>query len=40
MVKPTTLELPDTPELQDIKKIVLNRDKIIEEKIRLGKLSN
>lgn len=29
----TTLELPDTPELQNIKKLVLNRDKIIEEQI-------
>ena len=33
ILKTTTLELPDTPELQDIKKLVLNRDKIIEEKI-------
>ena len=33
ILKTTTLELPDTPELQDIKKLVLNRDKIIEDKI-------
>ena len=33
ILKTTTLELPDTPELQDIKKLVLNRDKIIEEQI-------
>lgn len=33
ILKITTLELPDTPELQDIKKLVLNRDKIIEEQI-------
>lgn len=33
ILKSTTLELPDTPELQDIKKLVLNRDKIIEEQI-------
>lgn len=33
ILKTTTLALPDTPELQDIKKLVLNRDKIIEEKI-------
>lgn len=33
ILKTTTLELPNTPELQDIKKLVLNRDKIIEEKI-------
>ena len=33
ILKNTTLELPDTPELQDIKKLVLNRDKIIEEQI-------
>ena len=33
ILKNTTLELPDTPELQDIKKLVFNRDKIIEEKI-------
>lgn len=33
ILKTTTLALPDTPELQDIKKLVLNRDKIIEEQI-------
>ena len=33
ILKTTTLELPYTPELQDIKKLVLNRDKIIEEQI-------
>ena len=33
ILKTTTLELPNTPELQDIKKLVLNRDKIIEEQI-------
>ncbi len=33
ILKSTTLELPDTPELQDIKKLLLNRDKIIEEQI-------
>ena len=33
ILKNTTLELPDTLELQDIKKLVLNRDKIIEEQI-------
>lgn len=33
ILKNTTLELPDTPELQDIKKLVLNRNKIIEEQI-------
>lgn len=33
ILKNTTLELPDTPELQDIKKLVLNRDKLIEEQI-------
>lgn len=33
ILKNTTLELPDTPELQDIKKLVLNRDKIIEDQI-------
>ena len=33
ILKTATLELPNTPELQDIKKLVLNRDKIIEEKI-------
>lgn len=33
ILKSTTLELPDTPELQDIKKLVLNRDRIIEEQI-------
>lgn len=33
ILKNTTLELPDTPELQDIKKLVLNKDKIIEEQI-------
>ena len=33
ILKTTTLELPNTPELQDIRKLVLNRDKIIEEKI-------
>lgn len=33
ILKNTTLELPDTQELQDIKKLVLNRDKIIEEQI-------
>ena len=33
ILKTTTLELTDTPELQDIKKLVLNRDKIIEEQI-------
>lgn len=33
ILKNTTLELPDAPELQDIKKLVLNRDKIIEEQI-------
>ena len=33
ILKTITLELPDTPELQDIKKLVLNRDKIIEEQI-------
>lgn len=33
ILKNTTLELPDTPELQNIKKLVLNRDKIIEEQI-------
>ena len=33
ILKSTTLELPDTPELQDIKKLVFNRDKIIEEQI-------
>lgn len=33
ILESTTLELPDTPELQDIKKLVLNRDKIIEEQI-------
>ena len=32
-LKNITLELPQTPELQDIKKLVLNRDKIIEEQI-------
>ena len=32
-LKTATLELPNTPELQDIKKLVLNRDKIIEEQI-------
>ena len=31
ILKTATLELPNTPELQDIKKLVLNRDKIIEE---------
>ena len=29
ILKNATLALPDTPELQDIKKLVLNRDKII-----------
>ena len=33
ILKTATLELPNTPELQDIKKLVLNRDKIIEEQI-------
>ena len=33
ILKTTTLELQYTPELQDIKKLVLNRDKIIEEQI-------
>lgn len=33
ILKTTTLELPNTPELQDIKKLVLNRDKLIEEQI-------
>ena len=33
ILKTATLELPNAPELQDIKKLVLNRDKIIEEKI-------
>ena len=33
ILKTATLELPNTPELQDIKKLLLNRDKIIEEKI-------
>ena len=33
ILKTTTLALSDTPELQDIKKLVLNRDKIIEEQI-------
>ena len=33
ILKTTTLALPDTPELQDIKKLVLNRDKIIKEQI-------
>ena len=33
ILKSTTLELPNTQELQDIKKFVLNRDKIIEEQI-------
>ena len=33
ILETTTLELPNTPELQDIKKLVLNRDKIIEEQI-------
>jgi hypothetical protein len=33
ILKSTTLELPNTLELQDIKKFVLNRDKIIEEQI-------
>lgn len=32
-LKNITLELPQTPELQDIKKLVLNRDKIIKEQI-------
>ena len=32
-LKNITLELPEVPELQDIKKLVLNRDKIIEEQI-------
>lgn len=31
ILKTTTLELLNTSELQDIKKLVLNRDKIIEE---------
>ena len=33
ILKTATLELPNAPELQDIKKLVLNRDKIIEEQI-------
>lgn len=33
ILKTATLELPNTPELQDIKKLVLNRDKIIAEQI-------
>ena len=33
ILKTATLELPNTPKLQDIKKLVLNRDKIIEEQI-------
>ncbi len=33
ILKTTTLELPNTPKLQDIKKLVLNRDKLIEEQI-------
>mgnify|MGYP004675430741 CR=1 FL=1 len=32
-LKNITLELPEVPELQDIKKIVLNKNKIIEEQI-------
>lgn len=32
-LKNITLELPEVPELQDIKKVVLNRNKIIEEQI-------